>query len=210
MGSLQVRLFLTYFVIIGVTLGLTALSLFLLLGGYRDSISYGNLEDVGALINEQARLEIQNGMANGAGSGSETPPPGSANEVDDQGELLLLLSQFLNRREADGSFGQTSVAVVDSSGRVLQAASQVPLEGAVVRNLKLPADEAPPSEREPRRCRLDVPSAPDLLCVSMALGDPVLQAFPDTDAAAIIVAQPAAGLGEVLGDLMPRLLFSGL
>ena len=36
MGSLQVRLFLTYLVIIGVTLGLAAVSLFLLLGGYRD------------------------------------------------------------------------------------------------------------------------------------------------------------------------------
>ena len=40
MGSLQVRLFLTYLVIITVTLSLTALSLFLQIGGYRDSISY--------------------------------------------------------------------------------------------------------------------------------------------------------------------------
>ena len=38
----------------------------------------------------------------------------------------------------------------------------------------------------------------------------VLAAFPDTAVAAIIVAEPAASLGEVLGDLMPRLLFSGL
>ena len=59
MGSLQVRLFLSYLVIIAVTLGLTAFGLFLLLGGYRDSISYGNLEDVGVLINEQANAEIR-------------------------------------------------------------------------------------------------------------------------------------------------------
>jgi signal transduction histidine kinase len=38
----------------------------------------------------------------------------------------------------------------------------------------------------------------------------MLESFPGTPAAAIVVAEPAAGLGEVLGDLMPRLLFSGL
>ena len=58
MGSLQVRLFTTYLFIIAVTLGLAALSLLLQLGEYRDSISYGNLEDLGRLVNSQAGLVI--------------------------------------------------------------------------------------------------------------------------------------------------------
>src|SRR6185312_14153329 len=63
MGSLQVRLFLTYLVIISVTLGLTALSLFLQIGKYRDSISYGNLEDLGRLIDSQEQLSLANATA---------------------------------------------------------------------------------------------------------------------------------------------------
>ena len=58
MGSLQVRLLFTYLFIIAVTLFLAALSLFLQIGGYRDDISYGNLEDLGRLINAQANAEI--------------------------------------------------------------------------------------------------------------------------------------------------------
>ena len=54
MGSLQFRLFLSYFVIIGVTLGLAALSLYLLLGGYREDFTYGNLEDLSRVINSLA------------------------------------------------------------------------------------------------------------------------------------------------------------
>ena len=59
MDSLQVRLLVTYFFVIAVTLGLASLSLLLQLGEYRDSISYGNLEDMGRLVNSQASLQIQ-------------------------------------------------------------------------------------------------------------------------------------------------------
>ncbi|MEJ5222511.1 MAG: HAMP domain-containing sensor histidine kinase, partial [Tepidiforma sp.] len=55
-----------------------------------------------------------------------------------------------------------------------------------------------------------VPGREPLLCVSMALEPEVLQALAETGAAAIVVARPAASLGEIVGDLMPRLLFSGL
>lgn len=199
MGSLQVRLFLTYLAIIGVTLGLTALSLFLLLGGYREQISYGNLEDVSALINQLALYEIESEAppsAGGAGSGG----PGDA-------PLLLRLSAFLNRRDEQVVVGDTSVAVVDRAGRVLDASSLHDLRDARVLHLQLPLDD---DEVVPGRCELQVPNGPDLLCVSVPLDPQVLAAFPQSEAAAIVVAQPAAGLGEVLGDLMPRLLFSGL
>src|SRR5688572_20516906 len=56
MGSLQVRLFLTYLIIIAVTLGLATLSLFLMLGGYRDSITYGNLETLGPFVRTQVGI----------------------------------------------------------------------------------------------------------------------------------------------------------
>ena len=74
MAALQVRLFVTYLIIIGVTLGLAALSLFLLLGGYRDSISYGNLEDVGRLIDQQANAEVTKSLP----APGETRPSGDS------------------------------------------------------------------------------------------------------------------------------------
>lgn len=198
MGSLQVRLFITYLFIIGVTLGLTALSLFLLLGGYRDSISYGNLEDVGGLINTQARGEIAAATAR-----NDEPLTGP--------DLLLLLGQFLNRRASAEGGAKTSIAVVDRDGKVIQAATSPPgaLDGAQVEDLRLPAD-GDVQQSAIRRCRLHIADGAPLLCVSLPLGGDVLAAFPGTEAAAIVVAEPAAGLGEVLRDLMPRLLFSGI
>ena len=67
MGSIQLRLFVTYLVIIGVTLGLTAVSLFLLLGGYRDDITYGNLEDVGRLTDSTANDAIRTAASQPSG-----------------------------------------------------------------------------------------------------------------------------------------------
>jgi signal transduction histidine kinase len=196
--SLQVRLFVTYLVIIGVTLGLTALSLLLLLGGYRDEISYGNLEDIGGLINQQANFEINDAIKNG-----NTPPGGEY--------LLSLLRSFLNPRQEGAFSGETSVAVVDKAGKVILAASSTPLDGTTIDNTGLGAQApAAGTTRNPQRCHVTPEDGPPLLCVSMPLTPTVLDAFPGTEAAAIIVAEPAAGLGEVLGDLMPRLLFSGL
>jgi signal transduction histidine kinase len=57
---------------------------------------------------------------------------------------------------------------------------------------------------------MEVPGHPSLLCVAVPLSTTVLTAFPGTDAVALVVAEPATGLGEVVGDLMPRLLFSGM
>jgi signal transduction histidine kinase len=192
MGSLQLRLFLTYLAIIGVTLGLAALSLFLLLGGYRDSISYGNLEDVSLLINQQVNLEIQSAVGRG-----EAPPAGN--------ELLFYLRQFLNRPESSG--GLTQVALIGRDGRVTQAASESITPGSAVQDVSLAAVV---SDRQPRRCRLEVVEGPGLLCVVTSLSPEALAAFEGTDAVAIVVAKPATGLGEVLGELMPRLAFSGL
>jgi signal transduction histidine kinase len=197
MGSLQVRLFLSFIVIIGVTLGLTALSLFLLLGGYRNSISYGNLEDVAALINQQAINEVQ------ANEAPDSTLPGT-----EENPLLLRLRGFLNQRNEAGIVGDTSVAVIDVEGRVLEYSSNDDLTGASVPEFELGDPNAPDGGL--RQCRLDVPSGPNLLCVSVPLNARLHEAFPDTRVAGIIVAEPAAGLGEVLGDLMPRLLFSGL
>jgi signal transduction histidine kinase len=197
MGSLQVRLFLTYLVIIGVTLGLAALSLFLLLGGYRDNISYGNLEDLGRLIDSQANTEIRNAVADRR---TQTPS-----------DLLLLLRSFLTNRETGGVSSATSLAVVDRDGHVLPGlwASSSSFEGAAVKKLQLP-DPGATAVRNPGHCEVDLQTGGKLLCVAMPLSKNVLDAFPGSEAAAIVVARPAASLGEVIGDLFPRLLFSGL
>ncbi len=199
MGSLQVRLLLTYLAIIIVTLMLAALSLFLQMGEYREQISYGNLEDLGRLVNSQATTEIQRAIEEG------DPAEG--------GEVLLAVRQFLT---AGRVASDTSLAIVDRQGRVISGLTSRPpdqtLDGAVVRDLKeQPATEgsADPAA-EPRRCRLDIPERPAILCVSMALDPAILEALHETDASAISVASPAASLGEIVGDLMPRLLFSGL
>lgn len=198
MRSLQVRLFLTYLIIIVVTLALAALSLLLQMGEYREQISYGNLEDLGRLVNSQANIEIQRAVDEG--------------EPTDTGEVLLAVRQFLT---AGRVASDTSLAIVDREGRVIPGLTSRPpdqnLDGAVVRDLKdQPADESANPSTEPRRCRLDIPGEPSVLCVSMALDPEVLAALEHTEATAIIVARPAASLGEVVGDLMPRLLFSGL
>ncbi len=203
MGSLQVRLLFTYLFIIAVTLFLAALSLFLQIGGYRDDISYGNLEDLGRLINAQANAELQAHLE--TAPGDPVPPPH---------DLLLTLRSFLGRPNRVSA--ETALALVDASGRVIpgltSAPADLPLEGAVVRDLvsQPPPPPGSPGSLEPRRCRLDVPGREPLLCVSMALEPEVLAALAETGASAIIVARPAASLGEIVGDLMPRLLFSGL
>ncbi len=199
MGSLQVRLFLTYLVIIGVTLGLTALSLFLLLGGYREQISYGNLEDIGSIIDELAESTIESANAPG-----DVEPGG--------GDLLGILRSFLVDRQAGNSTPpDTSVAVVGRNGRVLPGlyASSWTLENATVDGVDLPL--SPEADNgKPQRCHIKPAEGGNLLCVSTPLSQRVLEAFPGTDAAAIIVAEPAAGVGEVLGDLAPRLISAGL
>lgn len=204
MRSLHTRLFLTYFFIIGVTLGLTALSLFLLLGGYRDSITYGNLEDLATVIDAQANAEIRNALLL-----REQGPPGP--EVPQGADLLFVLRQLLSRGE-DRAVGEASIAIVDREGRVIpggwRGPPEIELDGAQVDHLPAPPTE--PGERNPRRCKMTVPGAQTMLCVGVPLSATVLTAFPGTDAAALIVAEPATGLGEVVGDLMPRLLFSGM
>lgn len=199
MGSLQVRLFTTYLFIIAVTLGLAALSLLLQLGEYRDSISYGNLEDLGRLVNSQAGLVIDR-----AAGDPRTPAP-------EPNEVLIDLAAFFNGDES-GSFNRdTAVAVIDSEGKVIPGLFQsrgVPLDGAMVRDLAAQEVGSPPTD--PRRCRVDLPAGPDLLCVSMPLSSEVVASLRGTNASAIIVARPAASLGEITGDLFPRLVFSGL
>ncbi len=197
MGSLQLRLFTTYLFIIAVTLGLAALSLLLQLGEYRDSISYGNLEDMGRLVNSQATLEIQL-------RAQEQQEP-------DSEELLLGLNTFFNNSESGRVSRETNVAVIDASGRVLPgftSGSGTSLDGGIVRDLA--AQEPGETSTDPRRCRLDRPNGPDVLCVSIPLGADALEALEGTEASAIIVARPAASLGEIVGDLFPRLVFSGL
>jgi signal transduction histidine kinase len=203
MGSLQVRLLFTYLFIIAVTLFLAALSLFLQIGGYRDDISYGNLEDLGRLINAQANAELQARL--------EAAP---SDPVPTTNDLLLTLRSFLGRPNRVSA--ETALALVGANGHVIPGLTSVPagldLDNAVVRDLinQPPAPPDSPQALEPRRCRLDVPGHQPLLCVSMSLEPQVLHALGDTGATAIIVARPAASLGEIVGDLMPRLLFSGL
>lgn len=192
MSSLQLRLFLTYFAVIVVTLGLAALSLFLLLGGYRDSITYANLSDLAPVLEQQVAAEAR--------SLSETQPaPG---DIPVGSRLLLFVRSLIG----DGSTasGDTALAVVDSEGRVLPSgwASAIPLEGSYT--------DSPPSLAGMRRCRLYPPEGSPLLCVTVPLSEPTREAFAAAGGVALLVAKPAASLGDVLADLMPRLLFSGL
>jgi signal transduction histidine kinase len=206
MGSIQLRLFITYLVIISVTLGLTALSLFLLLGGYRDDITYGNLEDVGRLTDSTANDAIRSAVA---------LPQSTIPRSED---LLFTLRQFLEKRDANEIPGETSVAIVTRGGEVIpglwRAPSSTELEGSAITwrssNERVEVNPVADANRTPRQCELQPRSGPRLLCVAMPLSEQVLLTFPGTDAAALVVAKPAAGLGEVFGDLMPRLLFSGL
>jgi signal transduction histidine kinase len=206
MGSLQVRLFTTYLFIIAVTLGLAALSLLLQLGEYRDSISYGNLEDLGRLVNSQAETEIQQLIRESATNGPATSPAPKPSAA----ELLLDLGAFFNNSESRRVKEDTAVAIIDSQGRVIPGfeSSSVTLDGALVRDLADQSRATPAGD--PRRCRLDLPDKPDLLCVSMPLSTEVMGSLEGTGASAIIVARPAASLGEIVGDLFPRLVFSGL
>ena len=207
MGSLQVRLFTTYLFIIAVTLGLAALSLLLQLGEYRDSISYGNLEDLGRLTNSVAEARIQQAAE------SPTTEPGSPPVEPgdlDPNALVLDLASFFNGVESGTLDRSTAVALIDSEGRVIPGfqGGRHPLDGGVVKDLAKQVTTDP--DMDPRRCRLDRPGSADLLCVSMPLSAEVLQTLEGTGASAIIVARPQASLGEVTGDLFPRLVFSGL
>jgi signal transduction histidine kinase len=197
MGSLQFRLFLSYIVIIGVTLGLAAFSLFLLLGGYRDDITYGNLEDLSRVVNALALDQVAD-PSNGT-------PPG----VGQEEALLSTLRNVLSDQGND----ETSVAIVDGTGQVLPgyaAPTGTNLDEARV--LGVDGDTLPlgNGQVEADQCELQVPHHADLLCVVTPLSSAVLEQLPGTQARGIVVAKPAAGLGEVFGDLVPRLLFSGL
>lgn len=196
MGSLQVRLILTYLATILVTLGLAALSLFLLIGDYRDSISYSNLEDISRLIDSVAAAEIKSATAR------RDPPLNAPN-------LLLLLRTTLSGDEEGVDSGEpTSVAIIGRDGAVLPGfyASPSTLDGAVV-------DGVPPEGpliRESTRCKLTTPDGQALLCVAIPLSETLRTAFRQDQAYALVVAEPAANLNEVFGALVPRLAFSGL
>jgi signal transduction histidine kinase len=188
-GSLQIRLLLTYLLIIFVTLGLTAAGLFFVLGGYRDTVSYGNLEDISTLVN----AEVQDAISEPT---DETPAPVN------QDLLLLSLQGFISQIGQEG--WDTSVMVINREGVVIAGR----YKDAIVEDAELPTEPGAPAESN--RCRIDVPQGPELLCVSTPLDASIPGAFEGTEAAAIVVAKPAADLGEVLGDLLPRLLFAGL
>lgn len=192
MSSLQLRLFLTYFAVIAVTLGLAALSLFLLLGGYRDSITYANLSDLAPVLEQQVAAEAR----------SLSEAPAAPGDIPLGSRLLLFVRSLIG----DGSTasGETALAVVDAEGRVLPSgwASAIPLEGSQI--------DSPPSLAGMRRCRLHPPEGGHLLCVTVPLSEPTREAFAPAGGVALLVAKPAASLGDVLSDLMPRLLFSGL
>ncbi|MEO6398263.1 MAG: HAMP domain-containing sensor histidine kinase, partial [Tepidiformaceae bacterium] len=164
-----------------------------------------SLDDLGPLVDSQANAEIRLAVQS-RGSVPDQAPPESQ-------DLLLALRSFFNPGEGERASGQTSLALIDRNGRVIPGYSASPadysLENARVTDVN-DASTAATDGRKPQHCRVEAPGKPPLLCVRMALSEKVLDAFPGTEAAAIIVAKPAASLGEVLGDLLPRLLFSGL
>ncbi len=202
MGSLQVRLFLTYLFIIAVTLGLAMLSLFLMLGGYRDSITYGNLETLGPFVRTQVGISAPDVIE--SREPDDTVPLGA--------DVLLNILGLREDAEDERLRTVTALAVIDSNGEVLPDAwaGPLPLGEATTVDITAPGDLATTSDISPRRCELDIPDGPALLCVAMPLrGLDGEEAF-GPDAVGLVVATPAAGMGEVLGELTPRLLFAGL
>ncbi|MDZ7728933.1 MAG: HAMP domain-containing sensor histidine kinase [Dehalococcoidia bacterium] len=202
MGTLQARLFLTYLFVIVVTLGLATLSLFLLLGGYRDSVTYGNLETLGPFVRTQLGITAPEVEENHDPTGT----------VPLEAEVLLNILGVSGDGERERLRTVTSLAVVNQQGQVLPQAWAGPnsLMGAATADL-------PPSEAaegagdiSPRRCQLNTEAGTTLLCVAMPLGDLDLEGIYGEDAAALVVATPAASTSEVIADLTPRLAISGV
>jgi signal transduction histidine kinase len=203
MGSLQTRLFLSYFLVIVVTLGLFAISLFFLLGGFRDSITYASLEDIVGILNKQVDDEVSN--PEDLIDTTESPNPREPAVSD----LMLALRSFLSDEEGD--IGRsTSLAVVNADGDVIDGgyASAFNLEGVNVGNLDAP--DSANLARTIDRCELDTVDEERLLCVSVPLSAQFHEAFPESGAVSLVVAKPAASISEVLDDLLPRLSFAAL
>ncbi|HET7737625.1 MAG TPA: HAMP domain-containing sensor histidine kinase [Tepidiformaceae bacterium] len=196
MASLQYRLLFTYLFVITVTLLLAAVSLFVLLGGYRDSITYDNLDDLALLVNAQASVELRDA------ADAETEPQDA--------DLLLALRAFLTSGAYDAaSTSDMYIAVADASGAVIagRAVGPASLDGATIED----APDAPAAASgEPRQCVVKIDGKTELLCVSTPLSAEVIAAFPGAGAVSLVVAKPATGLGEIVRDLMPRLFFAGL
>ena len=208
MGSLQVRLFFTFLAVIVVTLGLTSVSLFLQIGGYRNSITYRNLEDLGRVLDSTANAEIKNNTT--------VPPDTSGGQVPQATAVLLGLRALLTDQTSGPVSESTSVLIVDPNGKVIPSlvASSLDitaLSKADVSDLSnQPAGASDsPSLRTPRRCKLTLPGGPTELCVRVPLTTEVKQSLGQ-NAASMVVARPKAGLGSLLSDLGPQLLFSGL
>jgi signal transduction histidine kinase len=203
MGSLQIRLFLTYLFIIGVTLGLATLSLFLLLGGYRNSITYGNLETLGPFVRTQVGITAPD-VLEGREPG-DTVPLGA--------DVLLNILGIKDNSDNSRLSTVTSLAVIDREGHVLPDAwaGPVSLVGAATEELPSQQSIDGTGDISPRRCELDRVDGGTLLCVTMPLaGLSEVETVFGPDAAAIVVATPAASTQEVVADLTPRLLFAGL
>jgi signal transduction histidine kinase len=192
LGSLQTRLLFTYLLVIVVTLGLTVAGLFFVLSSYRDTISYGNLEDIAALVPAQVAFQIQNNSAAG-----DAPL--------DQDLLSLELQGYVARIGDAGS--EAAVMVIDRQGLVIAGR----FKGARVFDAE--GGDSLRLSSSPERCRFHPPGGRELLCVSTplsALSESTRAAFEGSGAAAFVVAKPAADLEEVLSDLLPRLAFAGL
>lgn len=203
MGSLQLRLFLSYLFIIVVTLGIATLSLFLLLGGYRDSVTYSNLETLAPFVRSQLGLTAPEVLRNR--EPSDTIPV--------EADVLLNILGITDDSGAERLRSATSLAIINREGQVLPNAWAGPgsLVGAATQDLPPSAIVDSSGDISPRRCKLDIPESTSLLCVTMPLNRnvPEVQEAFGEDAAALVVATPAASTREVVADLTPRLAFAG-
>lgn len=195
MASLQYRLLFTYLFVIAVTLVLAAVSLFVLLGGYRDSVTYANLDDLALLVNAQAQSELR-----------EAAEPVDGRDLPPQTDLLLALAGLL-RSGGDTASRDLYIAVADADGRVIEGGSIGPLvlDGATIDE----RDGQDSADGKPHQCVVRLEGASELLCVSTPLSTELTDPF-NRGRVNLVVAKPATSLGEIVADLMPRLLFAGL
>jgi hypothetical protein len=151
------------------------------------------------VLDSTANAEIKNSPPVSSDTPGGQVPPANA--------VLLGLRALLTDQSPGPVSESTSVVIVDGAGKVIpelvaSSLDMASLKQADVADLKsqpLPATDNA-AVRTPRRCKLKLPGGPTELCVRVPLTEDV-KASLGHNAASMVVARPAAGLGGLLGDL---------
>ena len=178
--GLRARLVLSYLVIIVVCLALVGLAALVLLRGYQRGLIYGRLSDRAVMSAVATSQALLRG--------------GSPQEVVDR------LAQQLNRGD---DVATTSVYLVDLDGRVVARGGE-PVDSRALKRL---ADQALGPRALPLRGELQLDAGQRLLYVAESVRASGNGQFSATHV--LIIAESYRPMRLALGDLLPRLLWSG-